>query len=178
VRQPAHANWTIGRRFLDAYLQYFLPMIVFGPGLASRLGLNQETHVREMKQSTPKHPRLVIRQTWITREDLQANRDIVFVFGDNAAHEGQRGLARQMRNECNSHSISIAWGAHEPFSLGTSEAAIVRMEEDFSALSRRHSGTIVWPLTGIVPEFQSMPEELRAHLRRLARTTLGLSDPV
>lgn len=131
-----------------------------------------------MTQSFPIPPVQIIRQTWITRDDLNANRDLIFVFGDNAAREGQRGLARQMRGAPNAHAISIAWGPHEPFSLATSEAAIVRMEEDLTTLCLRHSGTIVWPLSGIVPDFQSMPEALRLHLSRRARALFQLSDPV
>lgn len=119
-----------------------------------------------------------IRQTWITRDDLRANRDLVYVFGDNAAREGQRGLARQMRGEPNAHAISISWGPHEPFSLITSEAAIARIEQDVAALAARQTTLIVWPLFGIIPEFQSIPEELRLYLRRIVHQKFSLSDPV
>ena len=83
-----------------------------------------------------------------------------------------------MRGAPNAHAVSIAWGPHQPFSLATSEAAIMRIEEDLAALSLRHNGVVVWPLNGIIPEFQSMPEELRQHLSRYARTLFDLSDPV
>ncbi|MEL6859844.1 MAG: hypothetical protein AAFO74_15760 [Pseudomonadota bacterium] len=120
----------------------------------------------------------VIWQTWITREDLKANRDLLYVFGDNAAREGKRGLARQMRNEPNAHPISVSWGPFEPFSLTTSEAAIAQIERDLVALVERRPQIIVWPLQGIIPEFQSMPEELRLHLRQEVRLRLGLDTPL
>ena len=43
------------------------------------------------------------RQTWITRDDLRANRDLIYVFGDNVERAGRRGLAREMRGEPNAH---------------------------------------------------------------------------
>lgn len=123
-------------------------------------------------------PFQVIKQTWITREDLKANRDIVYVFGDNVARDGQRGLARQMRHEPNAHAISISWGPFEPFSLLTLEAAIAQIDSDFSALLDRQPRLIVWPLIGIVPEFQSMPDELRLHLRHEVGVRLGIDTPI
>ena len=123
-------------------------------------------------------PFRVIKQSWITREDLRANPDIVYVFGDNVAREGLRGLARQMRNEPNAHAVSVSWGPFEPFSLSTSEAAVARMEEDLIALIARQPTVIIWPLAGLVPEFQSMPDELRLHLRREVRVRLGIETPI
>lgn len=120
----------------------------------------------------------VIRQTWITRDDLRANRDIIYVFGDNVAREGVRGLARQMRNEPNAHAISVSWAPHEPFSLISSEAAIAKIGDDLSALQNRQARLLVWPLPGIIPEFQTMPEELRLYLRQEVRKRFGLNDPV
>lgn len=120
----------------------------------------------------------VIWQTWITREDLRANRDLVYVFGDNAAREGKRGLAREMRNEPNAHAISVSWGPFEPFSLITSEAAIARIERDLVELVERRPEIIVWPRQGIIPEFQSMPEELRLHLRQEVRLRVGINTPL
>lgn len=123
-------------------------------------------------------PFRVIKQSWITREDLRANPDLVYVYGDNAAREGQRGLARQMRHEPNAHAISISWGPFEPFALSTAEAAIARLEQDLALLVERKPPLIVWPLAGIIPEFQSMPNELRLHLRREVKVRLGIETPI
>jgi hypothetical protein len=131
-----------------------------------------------MASNGAKFPFRVIKQAWIVREDLRANPDAVYVYGDNAAREGQRGLARQMRHEPNAHAVSISWGPFEPFSLSTSEAAIARIEEDLAALVDREPTLIVWPLEGVVPEFQSMPNELRLHLRREVRVRLGIDTPI
>ncbi|MEL7283106.1 MAG: hypothetical protein AAGJ68_01285 [Pseudomonadota bacterium] len=123
-------------------------------------------------------PIRVIKQSWITREDLRANPDIIYAYGDNVAREGQRGLARQMRHEPNAHAISISWGPFEPFSLATSEAAVARIEEDLIALIDREPKVLVWPLTGLIPEFLSMPTELRLHLRQEVHIRFGIDTPI
>lgn len=119
----------------------------------------------------------VVRQTWIIRDDLRANQGIIYVYGDNAAREGQRGLARQMRHEPNAHAISVSWGPFEPFTLPTFDRAASLIDNDLSALIERQPRLIVWPLTGLVPDFQSMPEELRRHLRQQIRFRLGIETP-
>lgn len=131
-----------------------------------------------MASSNQTLPIKVIKQSWITREDLRANPDIVYVYGDNAAREGLRGLARQMRHEPNAHAVSISWGPFEPFSLATSEAALARIEEDLIALMERQPNIIIWPLAGIVPDFVSMPTELRLHLRQEIRVRLGIDTSI
>ncbi len=120
----------------------------------------------------------VIRQTWITREDLRANPDIIYVYGDNVAREGQRGLARQMRHEPNAHAVSISWGPFEPFSLSAFEAAANKIDADLVALRDRQPRLVIWPLTGLVPEFQTMPEELKLLLRQKIWFHLGIESPI
>lgn len=131
-----------------------------------------------MAHSNTIRPYRIIRQTWITREDLRANRAILYVYGDNVAREGHRGLARQMRGETNAHPISVSWAPHQPFTHGTSDAAMKQIDEDLDALLARQSDLIVWPLMGLIPEFQEMPDEVRAHLRRAALKRFQLVDPI
>lgn len=47
---------------------------------------------------------IVIKQKWIKREDLQANPNIIYLFGDNLLRTGLGGQAKEMRGEPN------AWG--------------------------------------------------------------------
>ncbi len=51
----------------------------------------------------------VIRQKWITRADLRANIDTLYVFGDNMAHTGFGGQAREMRGEPNAVGVPTKW---------------------------------------------------------------------
>lgn len=120
----------------------------------------------------------VRRQTWITRADLKANRDLIYAYGDNVERVGRRGLSREMRGEVNAHPISVSWGPFEPFTRDTIEAAKAHITDDLKALAERTSFCIIWPMTGIVPEFMTLPDELYSHLRQEARVILNLGDPV
>lgn len=120
----------------------------------------------------------ILRLTWTTRDDLRANRDIVFVYGDNVAREGQRGLARQMRGEPNAHPISISWTPFEPFTHASAQEAMEHITKDLEALQARATKLIVWLLGGLVPEFQTLPDEVNQHLRLETKKRFSLVDPV
>lgn len=47
----------------------------------------------------------VEKMTWITREDLRANPDKIFLFGDNLERVGMGGQAGAMRGEPNAYGI-------------------------------------------------------------------------
>ena len=51
----------------------------------------------------------LIRQKWITRDDLKSNRNQIYVFGDNMIREGYGGQAAAMRGEPNSFGIPTKW---------------------------------------------------------------------
>jgi DNA polymerase elongation subunit (family B) len=52
-----------------------------------------------------KHKPQIIKQKFITRADIQANPDKIYVFGDNDTREGMGGQAKEMRGEPNSFGI-------------------------------------------------------------------------
>jgi hypothetical protein len=156
----------------------FLPIVVFGPIFAFNPELTKQGSWGQMANAKTHTPFEIIQQTWITREDLRANPGIIYVYGDNAAREGQRGLARQMRHEPNAHAVSISWAPFECFSLSTFEAAAEKIGEDLLALLDRQPRLIVWPLAGLVPDFQYMPEELKRVLRQKTRLHLGIDSPI
>ena len=105
-------------------------------------------------------------QTWITREDLRANRDVVYVFGDNVARDGRRVLARHLRHEPNAHAISISWGPFEPFSYATLDDAKAQIDADLVSLNARESSLIVWPHDGLFEPFMDVPQEIREYLQQ------------
>ncbi len=47
----------------------------------------------------------IITQKYITRKDIQKNRDKIYLFGDNLLHRGSGGQAKEMRGEPNSIGI-------------------------------------------------------------------------
>ena len=49
---------------------------------------------------------LVIKQHRIYREDIQANPDVLYIFGDNLDRRGFGGQAKEMRGEINSFGIA------------------------------------------------------------------------
>ena len=118
------------------------------------------------------------RQTWITRDDLRANRDLIYVFGDNVERDGRRGLAREMRGEPNAHSISVSWGPFEPFTIDSAAAAKSHIDDDLRALVEREAAWIIWPMAGIVPEFLTIPDDIYQHLQRQTRHLLNARHPV
>ena len=131
-----------------------------------------------MAIATRRKSSLIRRQTWITRADLKANRDLIYVYGDNVKREGRRGLAREMRGEPNAHAISVSWGPFDPFLPDSLEAAKREIEKDLNALAERETACLIWPMAGIVPDFLAMPDEAYEFLRRRARQIFGLTDPV
>ncbi len=51
----------------------------------------------------------VIRQKLITRDEVRAKRNTIFVFGDNMVRQGFGGQAGQMRGEPNAIGIPTKW---------------------------------------------------------------------
>lgn len=51
----------------------------------------------------------VIFQKWITREDVKAHPDWIYVFGDNVERVGFGGQAREMRGEPNTIGVATKW---------------------------------------------------------------------
>lgn len=49
---------------------------------------------------------IVIRQYRILRTDIQTNKDVLYIFGDNLARIGFGGQAKEMRGEPNSFGIA------------------------------------------------------------------------
>lgn len=49
---------------------------------------------------------IILRQKWIFRSDLQANPNVIYLFGDNEKRVGLGGQAKEMRGEPNAHGIA------------------------------------------------------------------------
>lgn len=51
----------------------------------------------------------VLFQGWITRADVQNNRNRIYVFGDNMERTGYGGQAKHIRNEPNALGVPVKW---------------------------------------------------------------------
>jgi hypothetical protein len=93
----------------------------------------------------------LIYQEWITRQDLRANPESIYVFGDNREGEGFGGQAREMRGELNAFGIATKESPSEY--LDDSNYCDVGTEwlQDFSLLREYldQNRTVVWPQAGI-----------------------------
>ena len=99
-------------------------------------------------------------RAWITRAEVQRERDKLFVFGDNVIREGFGGQARVMRGEPNAVGIITkhrpTMEKHAFLSDDFFEAWIKLSGPDFLRLFL-HKGTIVWPGAGIGTGLAQLP---------------------
>jgi hypothetical protein len=121
-----------------------------------------------------------IKQNLITREDLQANPNVFYVFGDNAARTGYGGQAAEMRGEPNAIGIRTKWfpnmDQNSFFSDHASYAVLLLLREDIEEIeSKLRAGAIVvFPRNGIGTGFAQMERRapkcfayLKSELERL-----------
>lgn len=104
----------------------------------------------------------VIFQQWITRADLRANPDKVYVFGDNVQRSGLGGQAKEMRGEPNAIGVVTKWAPSMlPRAFFDDTAACkVPVERDLllvqQALDRGR--TVVVPADGIGTGLSRLPK--------------------
>lgn len=115
---------------------------------------------------------LVIRQHRIFRKDIQANRHILYIFGDNLDREGMGGQAKEMRGEPNSFGIatkrSITHSFPDDFFFDSDKDVIPILETEFDRLhshivemmrkDETEYKVIVIPMDGIGTGLSRMPE--------------------
>lgn len=94
-------------------------------------------------------------EKFITRHMVRANRDTLFVFGDNLAEIGHGGQAKEMRGEPNSVGIPTKWypAMEDDAFFKESDLHIVKgyIEAQFKLLAMQlaKGGDVVWPEDGI-----------------------------
>lgn len=118
---------------------------------------------------------MIIYQKWIYREDLQANPNVMYLFGDNVDRVGRGGQAKEMRGEPNAHGIAtkVSPSTHPKAFFNDDE--FMRFSQiifnDFSAAFGKvaQGGTVVIPLDGLGTGLSKLPERaprLNAYLLR------------
>lgn len=94
----------------------------------------------------------VVRQKMIKRQDLQNNRDKIYLFGDNCRRIGMGGQAKEMRGEPNAVGIRTKKAPNHFMSAlftmedweNDKEILMEMIDEDFARIPR---GTVV-----VIPE--------------------------
>lgn len=91
------------------------------------------------------------RRQWITREMMEKEPSVLFVFGDNLERWGRGGQAREMRGMSNAIGLPTK---RSPYKFLTDADAGEVAEIIRPDLVRLHKhvqagGTVVWPMAGI-----------------------------
>jgi hypothetical protein len=94
----------------------------------------------------------LIRQKWITRQDLRNNPHITYVFGDNLFGYGLGGQAKEMRGELNAFGIATK---ASPYKYLNDNEHFYQMASHYAHRFKELSDylrvgyTVVWPEAGI-----------------------------
>lgn len=112
-----------------------------------------------------------------TREQIQADRETVYVFGDNLSRTGYGGQASAARDEPNAFGIATKWNPGQ--FLSDDDFAMMLHAEllpRFSLLSTHllSGGDIVWPKNGIGTGLSALMEHAPSIWMRLEQMRLWL----
>lgn len=117
----------------------------------------------------------LIYQKFITRQDLQANPNSLYIFGDNAQRRGLRGQAAEMRGEPNAVGIPTKWypSMKEDAFFKDSQIELIKtfLVPIYMALidELRKGVTVVWPEDNIGTGLSRLPQRapiLWEHMER------------
>jgi hypothetical protein len=100
---------------------------------------------------------------WITREEVQANPNCYFVFGDNVQRQGLGGQAAAMRGEHNAIGVATKWKpTNDPsaFFYDSEYAQVTALiEEDLKKVEKALKRSfVVLPKDGLGTGLSRLPE--------------------
>lgn len=109
---------------------------------------------------------IVLKQHRIYRKDIQANPDVLYIFGDNLDRKGFGGQAKEMRGEPNSFGIatkrSITHNYPDDYFFDAQEDVINIITNEFDHLYAYIMASsykaVVLPLDGIGTGLSKLPE--------------------
>lgn len=121
---------------------------------------------------------LVIKQKLITRADLKANPNLLYIFGDNLERTGFGGQAKEMRGEPNAFGFATKRKAAH----GTPDCYFMEGDPDLADIYSHEVGrlgrelckpdyiAVVWPIDGIGTGLACLHKYCPGYLQKL--TTL------
>ena len=125
---------------------------------------------------------VIIRQSRILRDDLRANPDVLYVFGDNLVRQGKGGQAAEMRGEPNAVGVAtkLAPGTSEAcyFSDADFGPAVSFIEEDVQPIREQlaKGGVVVVPMDGIGTGLSELPTRAPRIYEYLCSLGLGAHE--
>lgn len=127
---------------------------------------------------------MIVYQSRIYRADLQANPDVLYVFGDNVLRRGMGGQAGEMRGEPNAVGVATKWspGNHplDYFDDWQWEACTGTIRRDFQPAYDHHraGGVVIVPLDGIGTGLSELPQRAPRLYRYISGMGLGAQSPL
>lgn len=106
---------------------------------------------------------MIIRQKIIKREDLQANPDFMYLFGDNLVRKGLGGQAGEMRGEPNAIGIATKkYPNNDPLSFFYDDQYmenVAAIYEDIMPAMQHlmNGGVLVIPMDGLGTGLSALP---------------------
>lgn len=103
---------------------------------------------------------IVIRQKRIVREDLQANPDVLYAFGDNEARTGMGGQAGEMRHQPNAVGVVTkrSPSRYPSAYFGDGDFDHVKPMIDAAFARLRAAPVVVIPLDGLGTGLAELPQ--------------------
>ena len=124
----------------------------------------------------------IIRQKMIYRDDLRANRNVLYIFGDNEARVGLGGQAAEMRDEPNAIGVCTKHdpGRH-PYSYYSDhhyDENMVQIDKDLEIvwLHLMKGGVVVFPYAGIGTDRAEMPIRAPITYEKLSQRIKDMFD--
>ena len=114
----------------------------------------------------------------ITRDQLRAAPDALFVFGDNFSRRGLGGQAAEMRDEPNAVGIPTKrYPSNEDYAFLQDHHYVDWIEESAPDWMRLflHEGPIVWPADGIGTGLADLPRRAPVIFRAIKRLEAALA---
>lgn len=104
----------------------------------------------------------LVRQAWVSRDDVKQHRDRIYVFGDNMERVGMGGQAGSMRGEPNTVGVPTKWRPSMAddafFSDDDLERVIPAISREFKKLQEHIASgrTVVIPSGGLGTGFSEL----------------------
>jgi len=118
---------------------------------------------------------MIIYQSRIYREDLKANPDVLYVFGDNVERIGLGGQAAEMRYEPNAVGVATKWSISKCFSDDDYKEIVDIINEDMWPVNDHleDNKIVVVPLDGIGTGLADLPKNAPKVYKYICELGLG-----